>query len=134
MKLGSDLEVWDKYHEFRKGGDMKLAKLERRAENAKLELYYLGRLFWQQKAILVKRIDDANKKFVERMKELGFEIEPGCEVAFYPEQLPAVIESVPNIDAKYFDLIKKLQYIVDNEPNTPIGQKIRDILEDEKNG
>ena len=128
------MEVWDKYHEFRKGGDMKLAKLERRAENAQLELYYLGRLFWQQKEILVKRIDDANKKFVKRMLELGFEFESGHEVIFYPVSMPAVMESVPNIDARYFDLIKKLQYIADNEPTTPVGQKMREILEDEKSG
>lgn len=128
MKLADDMDIWKKYHELREGGDTKLARCEQRAEKANLELHYLGRLFWQQHEILTTRRNDANVKFVERLRELGFEINKSDEVLFYPAVSPAIVTEIPNIHEKYDELIKRLQYLADEKEPTSLGIALREVL------
>lgn len=121
------MSSWTKFHELRQGGDVRLAKLEYRAEKADMELQYIGRLFWQQYKVLKERIKDANQKYIDRLRELGFEIERDMEVVFHVVQEPAY-ESVIVVDPRYNQLIEQLQYIADNDYLNPVGQKVQEIL------
>jgi len=129
LKGSTDSETWDKYHKLREGGDTKLARLEFNAERANIQLHYLGSLYWKQHKILTEKINHCNTEFVKRLKELGFEIEPYCEVVFHPVSTSASPDTIPNINEKYDELVSELKYIADNDYMNPVGLKIRAILQ-----